>query len=544
MLVRASVVVGMTHPGVGSVGLVVFVRKSPGRTGSTKVQIAERRAGRDVVLEHVGTARSEGELAVLMAEARRRLRPGQEAFDLDGVGLEQEGLPQRPGVITGKRSVVLWQVLSSVYARLGFDVVGDEAFKQLVLARIVEPTSKADSLRVLDELGVVHGSLRTMFRSLARAQERGYRDTVASACFAHASTSGDVSLCLYDVTTLYFEAEHEDELRKVGYSKERRVDPQIIVGLLVDRVGFPLEIGCWEGNKAETTTMLPIIRQFQERHSIEAMVVVADAGMLSAGNLKDLHEAGLRFIVGSRATKAPADLASHFRWHGDAFTDAQVIDTITPRVATTTARGVNDEKKRAEPVWDPAVHERSWRAVWAYSAKRAARDAKTLTLQENRAKAVIAREKAARTPRFVTVKNGSRSLDETSLARARRVVGLKGYVTNIPATVMPAGEVIASYHELWHVEASFRMSKSDLRARPIFHHTRDAIEAHLTIVFAALAVARYLQDTTGMSIKKIVNTLRPLQHVTVRIAGHEHLAHDPLTPTAETILDALDLRAQ
>ena len=472
------------------------------------------------------------------------MRPGQEAFDLDGVGLEQEGLPQRPGVITGKRSAVLWQVLSSVYARLGFDVVGDEAFKQLVLARIVEPTSKADSLRVLEEIGVEHVSLRTMFRCLKRAGVEDYRSQVASACFEHASTSGDVSLCLYDVTTLYFEAEHEDELRKVGYSKERRVDPQIIVGLLVDRAGFPLEIGCWEGNKAETTTMLPIIRQFQERHSIEAMVVVADAGMLSAGNLKDLHEAGLRFIVGSRVTKAPADLASHFRWHGDAFTDGQVIDTITPRVATTTARGVNDEKKRAEPVWDPGTHERSWRAVWSYSGKRAARDAKTLTLQENRAKAVIAGEKAARTPRFVTVKNGSRSLDETSLARARRVVGLKGYVTNIPATLMPAGEVIASYHELWHVEASFRMSKSDLRARPIFHHTRDAIEAHLTIVFAALAVARYLQDATGMSIKKIVNTLRRLQQVTVRIAGHEHLAQDALTPTAETILDALDLSAQ
>jgi len=226
----------MTHPGVGRVGFVVFVRKSPGRTGSTKVQIAERRAGRDVVLEHVGTARSEGELAVLMAEARRRLRPGQEAFDLDGVGLEQEGLPQRPGVITGKRAAVLWQVLTAVYARLGFDTIGDPAFEQLVLARIVEPTSKADSLRVLDELGVVHGSLRTMFRSLGRAQERGYRDTVASACFEHASTSGDVSLCLYDVTTLYFEAEHEDELRKVGYSKERRVDPQIIVGSSQSRV--------------------------------------------------------------------------------------------------------------------------------------------------------------------------------------------------------------------------------------------------------------------------------------------------------------------
>ena len=160
--------------------------------------------------------------------------------------------------------------------------------------------------------------------------------------------------------------------------------------------------------------------------------------------------------------------------------------------------------KMAEPVWDPAVHDRSWRAVWAYSRKRAARDGKTLTLQENRARpSSPARRPPA--PRGSSPRsNGTQSLDEASLARARRLAGLKGYVTNIPAAVMPAGEVIASYHDLWHVEASFRMSKSDLRARPIFHHTRESIEAHLTIVFAALAVARYLQDATGMSIKKIV----------------------------------------
>jgi len=256
------------------------------------------------------------------------------------------------------------------------------------------------------------------------------------------------------------------------------------------------------------------------------MVVVADAGMLSASNLRDLDAAGLRFIVGSRVTKAPADLASHFRWYGDAFTDGQVIDTITPRTATKTAASVNDTTKRAEPVWDPSQHARSWRAVWAYSTKRAVRDAKTLTLQENRAKAVVAGEKTTRAPRFVTNTTGGLVLDEVSLARARRLVGLKGYVTNIEASVMPAGEVIASYHALWQVEASFRMSKTDLRARPIFHHDRDAIEAHLTIVVTALAVARHLQNQTGMSIKKIVRTLRPLQQITVRIAGHEHLAED------------------
>lgn len=299
-----------------------------------------------------------------------------------------------------------------------------------------------------------------------------------------------------------------------------------------------MEVGCFEGNQAETATILPIVNAFTERHGLADIVIVADAGMLSAGNLKELDAANLRFIVGSRSAKAPGDLASHFRWHGDAFTDGQLIDTITPRVSTAAAKAANDVKKRAEPIWSPQEHELSWRAVWAYSAKRAARDTKTLTLQENRAKAVIAGEKAQRTPRFVKTKNGATSLDEAALARARRLVGLKGYVTNMPATVMPAAEVIASYHSLWQVEASFRMTKSDLAARPVFHHRRDAIEAHLTVVMAALAIARHLQDTTGLSIKKIVRALRPLQQITVNIAGHQHTAADPLTDTAHDILTA------
>ena len=134
---------------------------------------------------------------------------------------------------------------------------------------------------------------------------------------------GDVSLLMYDVTTLYFETDTEDDLRKVGFSKERRVDPQIVVGLLVDRSGFPLEIACFDGGKAETKTIIPVIKAFQERHGVADMVVVADAGMLSAENLKAIDEAGLRFIVGSRMTKAPHDLAKHFHWHGNAFTDGQ-----------------------------------------------------------------------------------------------------------------------------------------------------------------------------------------------------------------------------
>jgi hypothetical protein len=509
----------------------------------------------------VGSAHTDAELGLLLERARSMLgdaeqgvldlgvEPAPRKVPLIGPATESalfepasESGPvaeQRrvaPPKVIGTSSGLLFDALAGVYTSLGFDAVGDETFRDLVIARIVEPTSVLDTGRVLSDLGRAPASEKTMRRTLRRATAGKYRDQIATSCFNYAVTAGDVSLCLYDVTTLYFEAENEDKLRKVGYSKERRVDPQIVVGLLVDRRGFPLEIGCFEGDKAETLTIVPIIEQFANRHGLADMVVVADAGMLSAKNLTKLDEANLAFIVGSRTTKAPIDLASHFRWHGDAFTDGQLIDTITPK----NSRNIeNDVMKRAEPVWDPEEHPGSWRAVWAYSAKRSARDNKTLTLQENRAKEVIAGTKKAKATRFVKNSNGTHSLDEAGLARARRLVGLKGYVTNIPTAVMPTAEVISSYHDLWHVEQSFRMSKTDLRARPMFHHTREAIEAHLTIVFTALAVSREAQNRTGLAIRNLLRQLRPLRSATITVNGARQTLPPAIPDERQEILDAL-----
>lgn len=542
---------------------MAWVRRVRTASGATAVQIAESVAGRRRIVRHVGSARDEAELGLLVAEAHRLL--ADDAQGMLDLGITpavprtamlppspqaptQAGLFPDPATASGSRRLVsrprvlktssglLYDTLAGVYSSLGFDVVDDEVFRDLVIARVVEPTSLLDVDRVLAEMGRVSASHSTRKRTLRRAQAGTYRDQIAAACFAHALVQGDVSLVLYDVTTLYFEAEKEDDLRKVGYSKERRVDPQIVVGLLVDRNGFPLEIGCYEGNKAETQTIVPIVKQFQERHGLADMVVVADAGMLSAANLKELNEAGLRFIVGSRATKAPIDLTSHFRWHGDTFTDAQLIDTITPKNRKVIE---NDPMRKAEPVWDPEQNPGSWRAVWAYSTKRAVRDNKTLTLQENRARAVVAGEKSAKAPRFVKSTNGNKSLDEASLTRARRLVGLKGYVTNIPASLMGAGEVIGSYHDLWRVEQSFRMSKTDLRARPMFARTRDSIEAHLTIVFTALAVSREVQNRTGLSLRRVLRTLKPLRSATVEINGTAMTLTPGLSPDEEDLINAL-----
>lgn len=536
---------------------MAWVRRVRTASGATAVQIAESVAGRRRIVRHVGSARDEVELGLLMNQARQLLADdAQGVLDL-GLSLPTAPVAMVPApastlfaepAASSRRSVVaapqvlgtssglLYQVLAGIYDELGFAALGDEVFRDLVIARVVEPTSLLDVDRVLAELGRAAASLSTRKRTLRRCQNGSYRDQLAAACFAHARGAGDVSLCLYDVTTLHFEAESEDALRKVGYSKERRVDPQIIVGLLVDRGGFPLEIGCWEGNKAEKHTLVPIIEAFGARHHINDLVVVADAGMLSLANLQALDEAGHRFIVGAKVSKAPIDLASHFHWNGDAFADGQLIDTVTPKIGK---NADNTLAKRAEPAWDEVEHPGSWRAVWAYSAKRSARDNRTLTAQENRARAVVAGEKSARTPRFVKTAGDARVLDQAALARARRLAGLRGYVTNVGADAMAAAQVVASYHDLWHVEASFRMSKSDLRARPLFARRRDSIEAHLTIVFAALAVSRTVQARTGLSLRRFLRQLRPLRSATIAINDAIQTIPPAIGPDQQDVLDAL-----
>ncbi|MFN8088615.1 MAG: IS1634 family transposase [Mycobacterium sp.] len=519
---------------------MAYVRKVRTASGAVAVQVARKDQGKVVVLAHLGSARTDAELGILLDAAQQVVLDGQAALDFE-VGARAQSMAQvadfrerallavpaqssspalvvPPGRTLGTSSGLLYDVLAHVYDWLGFGEVGDDVFRDLVIARIVEPTSKIDALRVLADLGATPVSYKTIDRHVRSLHAGPARDVLAAKCFDYSRDCGGLSLLLYDVTTLHWEAEKEDALRRVGYSKDRKVDPQIVVGLLVDRTGMPLEIGCFEGNTAETTTIVPIIGGFVERHQLQGtpMVVAADAGMLSAANLKALDELELSFIVGSRMTKAPGDLESHFHWNGDVFTDGQVIDTVTPRHGNST---VNDCNKRAEPVWNPEAHPGAWRSVWAYSAKRARRDQKTLVAQEARARAIIDGSKQAKTARFVKVRGNDRTIDEASLARAQSLVGLKGYVTNVPVTVMPAAEVIAKYHDLWHVEKSFRMSKSDLDARPMFNRVRDAIEAHLTIVFAALAISHVIQSRAGISIAKTVKALRPLRSATITING-------------------------
>jgi hypothetical protein len=183
-----------------------------------------------------------------------------------------------------------------------------------VLARIIEPASKLDSLRVLEEAGVTPASYATLKRRLPAYAKDTWRQQISAACAAHARL-GPATLVLYDVSTLYFETDEGDGFRESGFSKERRLEPQITIGLLTGADGFPLMVSAFEGNKAETTTMLPVIEAFKTAHQLPGVTVVADAGMVSEKNQKQIEAAGLSFILGARIPYVPYLVAQWRREH-------------------------------------------------------------------------------------------------------------------------------------------------------------------------------------------------------------------------------------
>jgi Transposase DDE domain len=292
-----------------------YVRTVRTASGARAVQIvhSSRRGSRDI--EHIGSAHDEAQLAVLRSVARQRLAAGQGELDL---GLDDSAEVGGPLQIASSRMGYLWDALSRGYEELGFaDAAGgDEVFAQLVLARIIEPTSKQDSLRALAEAGIDAASYPTVNRRLPGYAKADWRGRLAAACAAHARL-GPTSLVLYDVSTLLFESDTGDGFREPGFSKERRLEPQITIGLLTDAAGFPLMVEAFEGNKAETLTMVPTIRSFMDAHRLADVTVVADAGMVSAANQKAIEEAGLSFILGARIPEVPYVVAEWRRAHPD-----------------------------------------------------------------------------------------------------------------------------------------------------------------------------------------------------------------------------------
>ena len=478
---------------------MAFIRKVKTKSGATAVQIAHKVGGQLTRLEHLGSAHDSKELETLISLAKKRLQGNQMALFPDQGNKLKIKLRQ-------SYSRLLFQVLNSQYQQLGFSQLNDSDFTNLCIARIVEPTSKLDSLRVLADLGVTNLNKDRLYLCLQKVIEKDYRKTISQLCFEHVA-SQNLHLVLYDVTTLYFEVQEEDRYRKPGLSKERRLEPQIVIGLLVDQSGFPLGLQSFEGNTAETKTILPVLEEFQREHHLEKITVVADAAMLSRTNLEALVANGYHFVVGSRLAKIPYDIAQYQK--RGPLTDNQVIDT-----------------KKGD-----------YRIIYQYREKRARLDIKNIETQVAKAKRMVNGATPVKRNRFVFLESERKILNQNLIDKAYALAGIKGYVTNL--NISPQ-EIINAYHQLFEVEASFRMAKSDLKARPIFLHKRDAIEAHLTIVFTSLAVSRRMNKLSGVSLKRIVNLLRPIRSGTITINGVEYPAEPEIPKDIHSLLQKLE----
>lgn len=484
-----------------------FIRKVTTGSGATAVQVVSKRGRVVEGIEHVGSAHSQSELDILLASAQKIKDAGQmrlEFFEEDELG---DNI-----FAEASYSKLLYDTLSNVYDSLGFNEINDKVFKQLVLARIIEPASKRDTIRILDELGLKAPSNSTIHRALRRTFERGYREILSSACLSAARPNA-LALILYDVTTLYFEIQKEDEYRISGLSKERRLEPQITLGLLCDSSGFPLFISSFEGNKAECKTFVPVLEAFCAQNGLTDITVTADAAMLSASNLSALEEIGYHYIISSRIAKTPYEIAEYQNESDRELRDGQIIEGVAHMT-------INHKRVKR-------------RVIYQFRVKRQHLDLLNIEKAVNKAERMIAGKSAFKRNRFLKIGASSKTLNEPLVEENKRKAGIKGYVTDLESD---AQFVIDAYHQLFEVESTFRMAKSDLNARPMFHQKREKIEAHLTVVFAALAISRRIQDVTGLSIKKFVKKLKKLRTVEISINGSIHIIEPRVSGEVENLL--------
>lgn len=490
-----------------------------GKGRAVRVVFSERGGRKD--LQHVGTAHSDAQLAALKARAQAIIDGEQQSFDFGlDVPAVSTGSVTNPVPITRERAGCLLDVFEHAWQALGFDAAtaDDQVFKHLVFARLIQPGSKIDSIETLAEVGVQSASYATIKRYLPTYATQAFQHALTHAAAKHTGIGPGV-LVLYDVTTLYFETDTPDELRKPGFSKERRVDPQITVGMLADARGFPLQVGAFEGNRAETHTMLPMIRRFQQAYGLDDITVVADAGMFSAANKRAIAEAGLGYILGTRFQQIPPVIHQWRQAHPDQeYVHGQVWSA--PKFSTTDPNQVQESVTHYQYSWD-----------------RARRSLRGIKEQVAKAQKAVEGKIPVKRNRYVKMTTDSKTVDWSLVQKNTALAGIKGYETN--RLHLSSDQVIDAYRQLFAIEQSFRMSKHDLKARPIYHRKHDSIHAHLTVVMAAMAIGHYLEDRSGKSLKRLVRILKKYRTFEITVQGHTIHAASETPPEISDLITQL-----
>lgn len=492
----------------------MFVRQKKNKSGVISVQVIDKSSGKYKVLKTIGSSSSSVEVQKLVSQGKEFIQTYTGVQELD-FSNTNDLIHSVLNNITSHKLIGLELVLGRIFDEIGFNQIEDELFRDLVLYRLVYPKSKLKTTEYLYRYSQKEYSEDDIYRYLDKLHDT-QKETVQQISFEHTKTlfKGDISVVFYDVTTIYFEIDKEDDLRKTGFSKEgKHQNPQIVLGLLVSKQGYPLAYDIFEGNKFEGHTMLPVISSFTTKYNLKQPVIVADSGLLSSNNIHILLENNYEFILGARIKNES--------------------QTIKDKILSLNLK--NGESA--------IIKKGDLKLVITYSDKRASKDA------YNRKKGLKSLEKRIQTGKLTKANINNRgynkylklegninvAIDREKFEKDAKWDGLKGYLTNANLTKK---EILENYHQLWQIEKAFRVAKTDLKIRPIYHRKQKRIEAHICLVFTAYKVYKELErqlkeKKSDLSPEKVIEILQSIYQIEIRNSVNNEVIKKTILLTKE-----------
>jgi transposase len=482
--------------------LPMFVRKKPNKSGLVSVQVIDKSGKSYRVVKTIGSSFDQMELENLVLEGKRFISQTEGLSQIDFADYKSL-YAQVLSSVRSHKLVGIDLVLGKIFDDIGFNQIHDALFKDLVLYRLVYPKSKLRTTEYLyryqqksyseDDIYRYMDKLHSIQKELV--QQISYQHTVEVL-------GGTIHAVFYDVTTLYFEIEREDELRRTGFSKEgKHQHPQILLGLLVSQDAYPLAYDIFEGNKYEGDTFLPILEGFRQSYNFKKLTVVADAGLLSANNIKELIDRGYDFIIGARIKNEKS--------------------AVKEKIL-----GLKLENGQSKTIQKDGI-----RLIVNYSDDRAKKD------RHNREKGLKKLEKQIKSGKLTKSSINNKgynkflklegelavTIDQQKATLDAQWDGLKGYMTN---STLSDQEVLNNYRHLWEIEKAFRIAKNELKIRPIYHYKQRRIEAHICLNFAAYKVYKELErqlrlKKASWSPEKVIEIVQSIYEITLLTPNNE-----------------------
>lgn len=485
----------------------MFIRRKKNKSGIISIQVITKINGKSKLVKTVGSSKNETEIELLVSQAQKYIDTyaGQQIFDLTTPNTLLKSAFQN---IKSHTEIGTELLLGKIFNEIGFNKIQEKLFRELVFARLSCPVSKLKTSDYLIRNKNIDIPVQKIYRYLDKLYTE-QKELIQQISYKHTLRilGGTISVIFYDVTTLYFQIDNEDDIRKRGFSKEgRHQNPQIILGLLVSIGGYPLAFDIFEGNKFEGHTMLPVLNTFKEKYNLDRLIIIADSGLLSNQNIVELQVQSYEFILGARIKN-----------------EKQIIkDRI---LSLKLKNGESQIIKKEDGL----------KLIVSYSNKRAKKD------KHNRERGLMRLEKHLKSGKLTKSNINNRgynkylrmdgevkiSIDKNKYEADGKWDGLKGYLTN---TSLSKDEIIENYCHLWKIEKAFRISKHDLKIRPIYHRLQRRIEAHITINFVAYKVYKELErqlkeKKSQLSPEKAIDIAKTIYQITAKFNSQDLVKH-------------------